>query len=57
VNEPRTLKVIVPASLVAGTDYTLVVVTQSQLKGGGIPLKNLRTIESDFSVKAAAPTV
>jgi hypothetical protein len=53
VNEPKTLKVIVPAALTAGTAYTLEVVTQSQLKGGGIPLKNVRTVESDFSVTAA----
>jgi hypothetical protein len=53
VNEPRTLKVLVPAGLAAGTDYTLVVVTQSSVKStNGIPLKTPRTVTSDFTVKA-----
>jgi hypothetical protein len=54
VNESKTLKVIVPASLAAGTAYTLVVVTQSSLKGNTAPLKTVRTVESDFSITAAS---
>ncbi|MDR0644405.1 MAG: DUF4469 domain-containing protein [Treponema sp.] len=52
VNEPRTLKVIVPAALVLGTDYALKVVTQSSAKGGGALLKNLREIHSEFKLTA-----
>jgi hypothetical protein len=48
VNEPRTLKVIVPAGLAIRTNYTLKVVTQSSAKGGGGLLKNLREVRSDF---------
>jgi hypothetical protein len=54
VNEPRNLKAIVPASLVAGTDYTLKVVTQIPAKGGGKLLKNLRDVCSDFKLAAQA---
>jgi hypothetical protein len=54
VNEPKTLKVIVPAGLAAGTAYTLVVVTQSSVAHGSALLKGLREIRSDFSVTAQA---
>ena len=52
VNEPRTLKAIVPATLVTGKDYTLKVVTQSSAKGGGVLLKNPREIHSEFKLTA-----
>jgi hypothetical protein len=52
VNEPRTLKAIVPASLTAGTDYTLKVVTQSSVKHGNTLLKNLREVRSEFRLTA-----
>ena len=52
VNEPRTLKAIVPAALVVGTDYALKIVTQSPTKGGGTLLKNLREIHSEFKLSA-----
>jgi hypothetical protein len=55
VNEPRTLKVIVPATLTVDADYKLVVVTQSALKGGGNVLKFPRRVESEFTLKAANP--
>jgi hypothetical protein len=55
VNEPRTVKVIVPAGLTVDADYKLVVVTQSMIKSGGVLLKNARRVESDFTVKAANP--
>jgi hypothetical protein len=51
VNEPRTLKVIVPA-LEAGKEYTLMVVTQTSAKHGGGLLKNTREIRSEFMVTA-----
>jgi hypothetical protein len=53
VNEPKTLKVIVPAALVVDASYTVRVGTQSSVKStNGIPLKTPRTINSDFTVKA-----
>jgi hypothetical protein len=50
VNEPKTLKVIVPAGLAIRTEYTLKVVTQSSAKGGGALLKNVREVRSDFKL-------
>ncbi|MDR1324418.1 MAG: DUF4469 domain-containing protein [Treponema sp.] len=50
VNEPRTLKVIVPASLTTGKDYALKVLTQSSVKGNGMLLKNLREVRSEFKL-------
>ena len=52
VNEPRTLKTIVPATLVVGTDYTLKVFTQSSAKGSSGLLKGLREIHSEFKLTA-----
>ena len=52
VNEPRTLKAIVPAALVVGTHYALKIVTQSPTKGGGTLLKSLREIHSEFKLSA-----
>ena len=54
VNEPRTLKAIVPASLVVGKDYTLKIVTQSPARSNGLPLKNLREVHSEFKLTAQA---
>ncbi|MDR2731377.1 MAG: DUF4469 domain-containing protein [Treponema sp.] len=51
VNEPRTLKVIVPA-LEAGKSYILKIVTQSSAKGGGSLLKNTREMRPEFSLTA-----
>jgi hypothetical protein len=51
VNEPRTLKVIVPA-LEAGKAYRLKVVTQSSAKGGGALLKKVREMHSEFNLTA-----
>ena len=50
VNEPRTLKAIVPATMVVGTDYAFKIVTQSPTKGGGTLLKNPREIHSEFKL-------
>jgi len=48
VNEPRTLKVIVPQGVVSGTKYTLKVVTQTSAKYPSHILKNLREVHSDI---------
>ena len=47
VNEPRTLKIIVPESLKSGGQYTLKIVTQSSARNSGTILKNLRDIQSE----------
>jgi hypothetical protein len=52
VNEPRTLKVLVPAELVEGTAYQIVINTMSSAKGGGGVLKKMRDMRSDFTVTA-----
>jgi hypothetical protein len=52
VNEPRTLKAIVPAALGAGGEYALKVVTQSSAKNGAALLKTLREVRSDFKLTA-----
>jgi hypothetical protein len=54
VNEPRTLKVIVPAAVEAGKQYSLLVVTQSSVKTHSHILKELRRIQSDFTLTAQA---
>jgi hypothetical protein len=51
VNEPRTLKVIVPA-LTAGKAYVLKAITQSSAKGGGALLKKIREMRSEFTLTA-----
>jgi hypothetical protein len=53
VNEPRTLKVVVPAELAEGTAYQIAVETWSSAKGGGALLKKARDMRSDFKVTAA----
>jgi 3D (Asp-Asp-Asp) domain-containing protein len=52
VNEPKTLKLIVPATLTPNADYYLVVVTQSTVKNGAVLLKNTREVRSEFVLKA-----
>jgi len=52
VNEPKTLKLIVPTTLSAGGDYYVVVVTQSSVKSSGNMLKSLREVRSEFTVRA-----
>jgi hypothetical protein len=54
VNEPHTLKVIVPAGLTVGAQYGLVIVTQSSAKGGGALLKHRRTLRSSFKLTVQA---
>jgi hypothetical protein len=52
VNEPRTLKVIAPAALIAGTEYQLLAITQSSVKHNGRPLKSVREVRSEFKLQA-----
>jgi hypothetical protein len=52
VNEPKTLKLIVPATLTPDVDYYLVVITQGSVKSAGLLLKNLREVRSEFTLKA-----
>jgi len=53
VNEPKTLKVIVPPKLCCGTSYQIEVVTQGSAKGSGQLLKKLRTMCSGFRLEVA----
>jgi hypothetical protein len=54
VNEPKTLKFIVPVTLTLDVDYYLIVVTQSPARGHTSLLKNLREVRSEFTLKAEA---
>jgi len=47
VNEPRTLKIIVPQSLKSGGQYAIKIVTQTSAKNGSLILKNLREMLSE----------
>jgi hypothetical protein len=51
VNEPKTLKLMVPDTLTPDVDYYIVVVTQSLVKSSGL-LKNTREVRSEFALKA-----
>jgi hypothetical protein len=52
VNEPRTLKAIVPAALTVGKEYTLLVSTMSSVKNPSTLLKNIRETKSEFKLTA-----
>ncbi|MDR0472471.1 MAG: DUF4469 domain-containing protein [Treponema sp.] len=52
VNEPKTLKIIVPNGLEAGKPYTLKLVTKSSAKGHSALLKKMREVRSEFSLTA-----
>jgi hypothetical protein len=52
VNEPRTLKLLVPAGLTNGTAYQLVVQTWSSARHSGSVLKKMRDMRSDFTLTA-----
>jgi hypothetical protein len=52
VNEPRTLKTLVPALLQPGKAYSLVIVTQSSVPHGSVLLKDMRSIQSEFTLLA-----
>jgi len=52
INQPHTLKAVVPAGLSPGTAYALLVRTQGSAKGHGTLLKETREIRSDFALTA-----
>jgi hypothetical protein len=52
VNEPKTLKVLVPAELTEGTSYRISVETQSSARGSSTVLKHSRDMRSEFTVTA-----
>ena len=52
INEPKTIKTVVPASLEAGAEYFLQVVTQSSAKHGSGLLKETREVRSEFTLTA-----
>jgi hypothetical protein len=51
VNEPKTLKAVVPVILSLGRSYYLRTVTQDSSKTSGYTLKKLREIRLDFKLK------
>ena len=53
VNNPKTLKIVVPSGLTKGTLYRLSVETQSSARNGARLLKRIRDIRSAFMLKAA----
>jgi hypothetical protein len=53
LNNPKTLIVHVPNELTEGELYQLSISTQSSIKGGGKPRKNMRDIRSDFTLVAS----
>jgi hypothetical protein len=55
VNEPRSIKAIVPQGLTAGTEYALKIVTQSAARSHANLLKNLREVRSEFKLTVASP--
>ncbi|MDR0476241.1 MAG: DUF4469 domain-containing protein [Treponema sp.] len=52
VNEPKTLKIVVPQDLVSGQQYKLTVITQSSAKGSSTLLKDAREIKSEYLLTA-----
>jgi hypothetical protein len=52
VNEPKTLKIVVPAGLTDGAAYNLAVQTWSSAKGHGYKVKEMRDMRSDFTLTA-----
>jgi hypothetical protein len=55
VNEPWTVKVIVPATLNADGEYYLKIVTQSSVRNSGALLKNTREVWTDFILTTQNP--
>ena len=50
LNEPRLLKLLMPDALPQGEAYTLLVRTQSPVKGGSHLLKELREVKTPFTL-------
>jgi hypothetical protein len=55
VNEPRTVKVIVPVTFNADGEYYLKIVTQSAVRHGGALLKNTWEVWTDFILTSQNP--
>jgi hypothetical protein len=55
VNEPRTLKVVVPPTVTPGGEYYLKVVTQSSVRNSRALLKNTREVWTDFILTTQEP--
>ena len=56
VNEPKTIKLVIPNELVTGTAYRIAVHTMSSPKGRGTILKNMRNMSSNFTMFAPRKT-
>jgi hypothetical protein len=54
VNEPRTLKVVVPSTLLVDGEYYLKIVTQTSTHVSGHILKEVREVRSDFVLTVQA---
>jgi len=52
VNEPRTLKVIIPSSLITDEAYTLIVRTQTSVSNGTVLQKDIREIVCEHALTA-----
>jgi hypothetical protein len=52
VNEPKTLKIVVPSGLTDGAAYQLTVQTWSSAKGHAHIMKDMRDMRSDFTLTA-----
>jgi hypothetical protein len=55
VNEPRTLKFIVPPELAENVQYYIQIVTQTSAKSGGWLLKNIRKLRTDTAFMVNVP--
>jgi hypothetical protein len=53
VNEPRTIKAVVPTFPAPPAHYHISIKTQTSAKGGGALLKNIREVRSDFTLSPA----
>jgi hypothetical protein len=50
VNEPKTIKAVVPSSLPSAVPFTICIKTQSSAKGSNHLLKELRELKSEFTL-------
>jgi hypothetical protein len=57
INEPRTIKLIVPFDLPQNVPLYIKIVTQSSAKGSGVLLKDLREVRSEFTLTAQTAQV
>lgn len=50
-NKPSTVTALVPAGLVAGFEYYIEIITQSNIRNNGYMLKNTRTVRSGYNFR------